>query len=403
MSKHVRPLNILYLAGYATPAFQLMHDDSSASGFGGLRKIESITTALVKQGHNVLILSSFINSKSLFGWRKRHEERLSEGLDNVQVIYPATAQLRPLGGLINCIRAESTVRSLLKEFKPDVMIAYNTYLFEFLASRAVQREINCPMWLEIEDLPLARQREFFNLKPRLDQMCWKGMVNRAKVFTAVNEPILNFLPSDRPKYLLPGVLHEVLVQLSRTRRPPFSRKRKTFGYFGGLSADKGVQVLLDTLHQLPDDWQLIIAGAGSLAPAFAELSRETPERVRFLGKLQPLDLIPVLCDCDCTVIPLERISNQGKGVFPFKTFEYLVAGTHVISAPLPTLRDVDLSFIQRWDGKSQNQLLALLSTAQKDFEQETDVRTSVQEHLSTQFGPDGIASLVNQICNDLLT
>lgn len=402
MSTHIRALNILYLAAYATPAFQSMHDDLSASGLGGLRKIESITTALVKQGHNVLILSSITNSKSHFRWRKRYEEQLSEGQKNVRIIYPATAQLRPFGGLINCLRAESIALSVLKEFKPDIIIAYNTYLFEFLASRAIQREINCPMWLEIEDLPLARQREFFNLKPRLDQMCWNNMVERAKVFTAVNEPIYDMLPSDRPKYLLPGVIHERLIQLSRIRPLPFSRERKTIGYFGGLSADKGVQTLLDTAPHFPNDWQLIIAGAGPLAPAFEELSRNMPERVKFLGRLQPLDLIPRICDCDCTIIPFERISNEGQGVFPFKVFEYLVAGTHVISAPLPKLKEIDLSFIQRWDGKSQNQLLALLSKAQIDFFQETAIRTAVQERLSDRFGPDGIAFLVNQICNDLL-
>ena len=47
-----------------------------------------------------------------------------------------------------------------------------------------------------------------------------------------------------------------------------------------------------------------------------------------------MDLYKTMCKCDCTVIPLEQIVGHDMGVFPFKTFEFIVAGTQVIASRL---------------------------------------------------------------------
>ena len=74
-----------------------------------------------------------------------------------------------------------------------------------------------------------------------------------------------------------------------------------------------------------------------------------------------MDLYKTMCQCDCTVIPLEQIVGHDTGVFPFKTFEFIVAGTQVIASRLSTLSDLDLSYVQRWDGENVGSLLEHLS------------------------------------------
>jgi glycosyltransferase involved in cell wall biosynthesis len=259
-------------------------------------------------------------------------------------------------------------------------------------ARELTRLKKTPIVLEIEDLPLARRREWFNMKPWLDQWCWNDMLKMASAFTAVNEPIFDLLPNDKPRYLLPGVIDEHLVTRSRSRQPPFNNSQRTLGYFGGLGHEKGCQALIDLVPQLPSEWRLMVTGSGSLAGDFERLSKEYPDQLLFLGYLSVTQLYEAMCACDCTVIPLEQTSEGGRGVFPFKTLEFVVAGTHVIASPLPALRDLDLSFIQRWDGCSVDSLLAELFQAESEFRREQSAREKAIATILTRYSLSGVAN-----------
>jgi glycosyltransferase involved in cell wall biosynthesis len=254
-----------------------------------------------------------------------------------------------------------------------------------------------PIVIEVEDLPLARRREWFNLKPRLDQCCWKGMLQRASAFTAVNGYILNLLPDNKPKYLLPGIIDDQLLKNSRSRLMPFSGTSRTIGYFGALTEDKGSAVLLDLVPRLPDAWRLVVTGSGPLAPDFERLNCRFPDRLNFLGRIDETRLYQAMCACDCTVIPMERISYEGKGVFPFKTLEFIAAGTHVIASPLATLGDLNLAFIQRWDGKSVDQLLVEIACAESKFMQEQSIRQNAITTILDRYSLSGVANLFSRL------
>ncbi len=397
-------MNILYIAAFTTASFLAQNGDcTSSSGLGGSRKISLIMKALAQQGHRLVLLSSIMTSNSRLAWRKEFHERLDYGRGSATVVYPSAFMLRPLGGFINSLRAASLTRHLLTEFAPDVAIVYNTYLFESLAAKELVRITKIPTILEVEDLPLARHRGWFNIKPRLDQQCWYYMLELSSAFTAVNGPILDQLPNDKPKYLLPGVIDERLVALGQSRLAPFSGSQRTLGYFGGLDREKGVQVLLDLVPRLPPGWRLLITGSGSLAADFELLSKKYPDRLTFLGRISEAQLYEVMCTCDCTVIPLERISGGGKGVFPFKTLEFIVAGTHVIASPLPALPDLDLSFIQRWDGSSVDWLLAELSRAEVRFACERSVRKEAITLILAHYSLSSVSALFSQLMSLVTT
>lgn len=388
-------MNILYIAGVTTPAFRARYDNLTSSAMGGSRKARLIMEALARQGHHVVVLSSAMSSNSRLAWRAEVREKIR---DNVTIIYPPAFMLRPFGGALNCFRAAGLIRQLLREFDPDAAIVYNTYLFESMATHELARfKKQIPIVLEVEDLPLARRREWCNLKPRLDQCCWKGMLQRASAFTAVNGYILNLLPDNKPKYLLPGIIDDQLLQNSRARSMPFSGTSRTIGYFGALTEDKGAGVLLDLVPRLPDAWRLVMTGSGPLAPDFERLGCKFPERLSFLGRVDEARLYQAMCACDCTVIPLEQISNEGQGVFPFKTLEFIAAGTHVIASPLATLGDLNLAFIQRWDGKSVDQLLAELACAESKFLQEQSIRQDIITVILDRYSLSGAANLFSKL------
>ncbi len=60
------------------------------------------------------------------------------------------------------------------------------------------------------------------------------------------------------------------------------------GYAGRLIPEKGVELLLDAVAELPGDWSLLIIGSGSLQPALAARIAGPP----FAGRARILDTVP---------------------------------------------------------------------------------------------------------------
>lgn len=390
-------MNILYIAPYTSSSFRAIYGDINAPSLGGMRKIELIVMSLTQAGHSVVVLSSAMLSISRLSLRSETCEVIDlECGGSFKVIYPPALMLRPFGGLVNCLLAASFVRKNVAQYSPDAAIVYNTYLFESLATQELLRSKQIPICLEIEDLPLARRRGLLNLKPLLDQFCWNGMLEKASSFLAVNKYILDKLPYGKQKTLLPGIIHPKLVEQSSLRSRPFTNQQNIFGYFGALTPEKGVGVLLDLVPQLPTNWKLVVTGTGPLSADFEQLSQKYPDRFHFLGSVSVSRLYEAMCLCDCVVIPQEQITGSGMGVFPFKVFEYLISGAHIISTPLAPQGDMDLTFITGWDGKC-NSLIAALMNAETDFKKAYSMRTEALNYVMGRYSLEGVADLLRKL------
>ena len=395
MEREDKRMNILYIAPFTGTEFLREFGGLESSGLACTRKVGLIGRELAAQGHQVQILSSYMLSNRAMGWRKEMTEQLSE---SCRVLYPGAWMLRPLGSVLNWMRADHILRGVVSSFKPDAVIVYNTYVFESICTKILLRRIgNLPVVLEIEDMPLARQRGRLNVKPRLDQMCWKAMVEAASAFTAVNQTILDELPLDKKKVLLPSALDPTILQSAAERRRAFSRPgTRMVGYFGGLTEDKGVGVLIETVPQLPRGWKMLVSGSGPLATSFASMSKSFPDRLQFLGRVEDLELCRAMVECDCTVIPRERIDRPGESVFPFKAFEYIMSGSHLIACNLPSACDVDLSFVRRFDGTAAG-LLAALATAEEDFSTCEEARERAIAGIASRYGVSAVAKTLTRM------
>jgi glycosyltransferase involved in cell wall biosynthesis len=218
------------------------------------------------------------------------------------------------------------------------------------------------------------------------------MLRAASGFTAVNHSILAELPPDKPQHLLPGIIDDRLTELAEARRTPFTQAPYVLGYFGGLSVEKGVDVLLDAVPHLPDEWRLRAGGSGPLGRDLRRIAQANPERVEFLGNLSGDALYDALCSCDATAVPPEQLRGDGRGVFPFKVLEYLVAGTHIVASRLPDVGEIDLRFTHRWDG-SVPDLVRELEHAAANYALEREARTKAMQQAAARFTIAGAASL----------
>lgn len=85
------------------------------------------------------------------------------------------------------------------------------------------------------------------------------------------------------------------------RPPPSPHDRPYFLYVGRLEALKGIQVLVDAWREVTD-WDLLVAGAGSLEPSLRRQAAGNP-RVRFLGAVARERLGALYANSIALIIP----------------------------------------------------------------------------------------------------
>jgi glycosyltransferase involved in cell wall biosynthesis len=120
------------------------------------------------------------------------------------------------------------------------------------------------------------------------------------------------------------------VELIKTLLPG---KRKVIGYFGALTKDKGVDILLDLICSLENQqFFFILSGHGPLEDKVRAVQSRFPERVKFLGKIPQMDVYSLMSVCDATLAlcPDEIRAGCPQFVNPLKVYESLAVGTEVV-------------------------------------------------------------------------
>jgi glycosyltransferase involved in cell wall biosynthesis len=96
---------------------------------------------------------------------------------------------------------------------------------------------------------------------------------------------------DRPIHVLPqfGVDPELYAKSDETAlRQELGLDGFVVGYAGRLVPEKGLELLLEAVADLPGDWRLLLIGSGSLQPMLTERLAHPP----FAGRARLLDTVP---------------------------------------------------------------------------------------------------------------
>ena len=105
-------------------------------------------------------------------------------------------------------------------------------------------------------------------------------------------------------------------------------------FVGRLSAEKGVQTLLDAWRYIGGQIPLLVVGEGPLAPQVAATANEIPG-VTWLGKRAPHEILSLLRDATCLVFPSECYETFGRVIVEaFATATPVVAAGHGAAAEL---------------------------------------------------------------------
>jgi len=209
--------------------------------------------------------------------------------------------------------------------------------------------------------------------------------------TCVNEAIRKevCLPMSKTM-LLPSIIDERLIKQA-SNMVPFSRRPFRLGYFGGLTEEKGADIVLGIGKQLPFDWHLVVTGSGPLASSFSVLATDNPTRVRFINNATEGVLYDAMLSCDSIVNPHKSITSMGDGIFPFKVFEALATGRLLISTVLP---DPGLSLadtVMFFDGSVQD-LVQCLGHAEEFYQSHQPQLSLLKENVITSYSVDAVFS-----------
>ena len=105
-------------------------------------------------------------------------------------------------------------------------------------------------------------------------------------------------------------------------------------FVGRLSAEKGVQTLLDAWRRMPRHRPLVIVGDGPLAGAVRAAAAEMPA-ITWLNRRDPSAILALLRDAGCLVFPSECYETFGRVIAEaFATATPVIAAGHGAAAEL---------------------------------------------------------------------
>jgi glycosyltransferase involved in cell wall biosynthesis len=114
-------------------------------------------------------------------------------------------------------------------------------------------------------------------------------------------------------------------------------------YAGQLYAWKGVPTLVEAMAHVPGATLTVVGGnkADELAQARALAAHHgVAERVRFIGHVPHAEVERHVRAARVAVIPLGNELLARRFTSPIKVFEHMAAGTPIVAADLPTIREV---------------------------------------------------------------
>jgi len=112
---------------------------------------------------------------------------------------------------------------------------------------------------------------------------------------------------------------------------------------GWISAERNLDTLVRAAKELPNDAYLVFIGYGEYQAELGKIVQEngTDRKVRFLGRVEPNQILPLTAGADLGVIPYQPIDLNHKFCSPNKFFEYVQARVPMVTHDLEFFRQMN--------------------------------------------------------------
>lgn len=309
-------------------------------------RAQRLAETLAGRGHEVTILARW--SPGVEREETREGVRIvrvpvaaADGATLPRVVVRLVSRVRP-------IRVWLETRSQgrrIGELAPDVEVVHAMAFLGLAAARWLRRRRpRLRIVFDARDI-YAEARNIARL-PRPARWLFKAVERRwaraAAAIVTTNEAYAEVM---RARFGRPVVV--VMNAPRRSEEPPRDGRRfhdalglpataRVVLYHGGLDRDRGIEVLLDALPELPPDAVLVLMGYGPLEPTLRQRAAATDDRRwHLLPAVPPAELLGWVASAAVVAIPIQPTSLNHLLTTPNKLFEALAAGVPVVAADLP--------------------------------------------------------------------
>ncbi len=371
-----------------------LRDPENSNFIAGAKKTQLIINSLLRIDNEIVLLNSGHQCSEV---GESNAKIIEKNGGRVIVYNPKTHKNRKLGRLFHIIKNRQIIDDIINEYgMPKFIWLYNAYAFEMSVCRYIKKKYNIKTIIGYEDSIFSRYNVLM-LKPLLDWCFWVIAKKSIDAGYAVNNYLYKLLQKNGiDSYYSPGIVSDEVYQISKTSIP-FSNKKITIGYFGGLTKEKGAEELLKLAGKLDlDNFAFVVCGNGELSKKFIEMNNTQPGRFNFFGAVSENELIKKMAEVDVIV----NAHHLNFGVFPFKIIEALASSRLIISTRLPTKGFEDFtSPIEFYDGTLED-LILKLKHADKIYELKRANIKRVSDLVYSRYGvlplSEGIKNIINK-------
>ena len=308
---------------------------------------------LIQAGCRVNSISSFpastfpLNKKILFGFSFKKLSKSYEVSTAGFINLPGIKLITRLFSIVTLL-----VATLLREGgRPSVIIysLHQPYVLAGLISKFIFR---CNVYVIVPDLPMfmrtgAQASAFVHGIKKLDSIFLKYGSSFFDGAIFICRGMRLHLPAlAKNSLIIDGIVDDPIeeCQLKPLKRSDNFGEKKIILYTGQLVESYGVKLLLGALSNLPNDYEVWIAGAGELR-CEVERAAVKDSRLKYLGLLSPNQVKLAYKSATLLINPRLLDSEFVRFSFPSKLLEYLTSGVPVLSSKLPSMEEDLFKFI----------------------------------------------------------
>ena len=333
-------MNILYLNHYAgSPALGMEY------------RPYYLAREWVRAGHRVQMLAADFSHV-----RARQPQAGDEAIDCIAYRWVATphyqgnglGRVKNIAAFLRAVWADTP--RLVRDFKPEVVIASSTYPMDIWVARRIARRAGAKLVYEVHDLWPLSPIELSGMSPRhpfalLCQAAEDAAYRDADVVVSMLPKVqghmagrgldlrkLHIVPNgitlDEWQGEPPALRDDVAQALAAAR----AAGRTVVGYAGSMGLPNALDTLLDAAALLRNEpLQIMLVGGGHEQARLAQrVVAESLHRVQFLPAIPKAQVPTFLAGVDIAYIGWQRVPIYRFGIAPNKLMDYMMARCAVL-------------------------------------------------------------------------
>lgn len=318
-------------------------------------------------------------------------------LDHSSIILytPQQSDGKLLGRLRTAISSNSIAKTVLTDFKPDVIVSFSVPTQGWQTLRVAKRE-KIPFIFRALDVSHKIRRGPFSLLIRAAE---KFLYRNSDFVSANNFAMLEYCQNLAGRKLSGAAVHYPPLDLTAFRVGSRIRGRTLLGlgdseqivmYMGSFFYFSGLPEVIESMTAAPKRFKLVLVGGGEQEKELQELviRNDLGDRVRFAGVISFHELPHVLSAADVAINPMHRtlVSNAA---LPNKVLQYLACRVPVVSTKLDGLlatfgQSAPISWVDSPDAVVPQAIALLESQAVSTF--------SKSDLFLESLGPEAVAA-----------